>query len=139
MNEPDCPPALGEAELPCLSACEDLAAMFRALGHPARIAILRQLAGEQEACCGEIVNALPLAQSTVSQHLQVLKDSGFLTCNTRGRNCHYHLNWDRLRQADDASAAFWKVLNAAKEDGQKNVSQENGRKAVAGLADAQKE
>ncbi|QDG78081.1 helix-turn-helix transcriptional regulator [Labrenzia sp. PHM005] len=132
MNETDGPLIIADTDLPCLSACEDLAAMFRALGHPARIAILRRLAGEQEACCGQIVDALPLAQSTVSQHLQVLKEAGLLTCDTRGRNCHYHLNWARLQQAEDASAAFWKVLNAAKADGQ-----ENPGKAMAGLTDAQ--
>lgn len=91
--------------------------MFRALGHPARIAILRRLADQREACCGDIVNTLPLAQSTVSQHLQVLKDAGLLACDTRGRNCHYHLNWDRLRYAEGASAEFWKMLEAARDGG----------------------
>lgn len=114
MTDPASPPETGKA---CLAGCEDLAAMFRALGHPARIAILQSLAGQREACCGEIVNVLPLAQSTVSQHLQVLKDAGFLTCDTRGRNCHYHLNWDRLRQAEGTSNAFWHLLDAAREGG----------------------
>jgi len=96
----------------CLSSCEELAAVFRALGHPARLAIVKQLAAQKDACCGEIVNHLPLAQSTVSQHLQVLKEAGLLTCDTRGRNCHYLLNGDKLEQAERWSQEFWNVLKS---------------------------
>ncbi|MCK7614247.1 metalloregulator ArsR/SmtB family transcription factor [Roseibium sp. CAU 1639] len=96
----------------CLSSCEELAAVFRALGHPARLAIVKQLAARKEACCGEIVNHLPLAQSTVSQHLQVLKDAGLLICDTRGRNCHYLLNQDKLVQAEQWAGDFWDVLKS---------------------------
>ncbi|MEP3427544.1 MAG: metalloregulator ArsR/SmtB family transcription factor [Roseibium sp.] len=100
----------------CELACsEELAAIFRALGHPARLAIIKRLASCKEACCGEIVSALPLAQSTVSQHLQVLKEVGLLTCDTRGRNCHYHLDWKKLEQAEQCSAAFWTCLISAKD------------------------
>lgn len=105
-----------EASRACLQSCEDLAGIFRALGHPARLAIIKQLAVRNEACCGEIVDHLPLAQSTVSQHLQVLKDAGLLTCDTRGRNCHYILDWDKLAQAESCSQDFWTCLNAAQPD-----------------------
>ncbi|MEP3049319.1 MAG: metalloregulator ArsR/SmtB family transcription factor [Roseibium sp.] len=107
------------AELPVdADACElgssaELAGIFRALGHPARLAIVKRLASCKEACCGEIVSALPLAQSTVSQHLQVLKDAGLLTCDTRGRNCHYHLDWKKLEQAEKCSGEFWTCLNTS--------------------------
>ncbi|WP_205756044.1 metalloregulator ArsR/SmtB family transcription factor [Labrenzia sp. 011] len=94
-----------------MSNCEELAAIFRALGHPARLAIVRQLARQAGACCGEIVNHLPLAQSTVSQHLQVLKDAGLLSCDTRGRNCHYLLNREKLRQAEQSANEFWARLD----------------------------
>lgn len=65
-----------------------LAQMAKAIGHPARVAILRVLA--QRACiCGEIVDALPLAQSTVSQHLKVLKEAGWITGIIDGpRTCY---------------------------------------------------
>ncbi|MGX1497584.1 ArsR/SmtB family transcription factor [Roseibium aggregatum] len=96
-----------------LASCEDLAAIFRALGHPARLAIIKQLASRKGACCGEIVSHLPLAQSTVSQHLQVLKDAGLLFCDTRGRNCHYALNWQMLSLAGCRTRDFWERLNAA--------------------------
>jgi len=56
-----------------------LARLCKALGHPARVIILRFLAGRRGgAACGEIVAQLPLAQSTVSQHLAVLKDAGLV-------------------------------------------------------------
>ncbi|MBL6838312.1 MAG: helix-turn-helix transcriptional regulator [Puniceicoccaceae bacterium] len=55
-----------------------LAAFAGALAHPARIAIIGLLQAREEACCGEIVKALPLAQATVSQHLQVLNRVGLL-------------------------------------------------------------
>ena len=50
---------------------------------------------------------MPLAQSTVSQHLQVLKETGLLTCETMGRNCRYFLNTDMLSQAAVASEDFF--------------------------------
>ena len=55
-----------------------LAALAKALAHPVRVAILRRLIERGECVCGEIVSALPLAQATVSQHLKVLKDAGFV-------------------------------------------------------------
>ena len=66
-----------------------------------------------DACCGEIVNHLPLAQSTVSQHLQVLKDAKLLICDTRGWNCHYYLNREKLARAERCSSDFWARLNSS--------------------------
>ena len=57
---------------------QDLAAFAKALAHPARIAILKVLAQRNECICGEIVEILPLAQSTVSQHLKELKNAGLI-------------------------------------------------------------
>ena len=74
---------------------ERLAAMAKALGHPARVAILRTLA--RRACvCGEIVEVLPLAQSTVSQHLKVLKEAGWITGAVDGPRSCYALNGDAI-------------------------------------------
>ena len=81
-----------------------LADLFRALGHPVRIGILKEIIARQEACCGEIVGCLPLAQSTVSQHLQVLKEAGLLTCDIRGRTCSYRIN-EAFLAGDDAAGA----------------------------------
>lgn len=68
-----------------------IAGMAKALGHPARVAILRILA--QRACiCGEIVEVLGLAQSTVSQHLRVLKQAGWVTGEVDGPRTCYRLD-----------------------------------------------
>ncbi|MGB3154258.1 MAG: metalloregulator ArsR/SmtB family transcription factor, partial [Chitinophagaceae bacterium] len=56
-----------------------LANFAKAMAHPARIAILKVLAQRNECICGEIVDLLPLAQSTVSQHLKELKSAGLIT------------------------------------------------------------
>jgi ArsR family transcriptional regulator len=95
----------GESEV-AAAQCH-LAKMYRALGHPARLAIIEALASRKGACCGEIVDWLPLAQSTVSQHLQVLKETGLLACETKGRTCHYCLNTDMLTEAATASDRFF--------------------------------
>ncbi|MGC4100508.1 ArsR/SmtB family transcription factor [Ferruginibacter sp.] len=72
---------------------QDLAAFAKAMAHPARIAILKILAQRNECICGEIVDVLPLAQSTVSQHLKELKQAGLIDGTIDGpRNC-YCINW----------------------------------------------
>ena len=57
---------------------EELARLAKALGHPARVAIVRMLLARGECMCGGIVDRLPLAQATVSQHLKVLKEAGWI-------------------------------------------------------------
>jgi ArsR family transcriptional regulator len=62
-----------------LSAYDERLAKFaRALGHPARVAIMRMLIQTDVCACGDIVSQLPLAQATVSQHLKVLKEAGLI-------------------------------------------------------------
>ncbi|MCS0496352.1 metalloregulator ArsR/SmtB family transcription factor [Ancylobacter sp. MQZ15Z-1] len=66
-----------------------LALRLRALAHPARLAIVRALARAERCQCGDIVRGLPLAQSTVSQHLKVLKEAGLITGAIEGpRSCY---------------------------------------------------
>lgn len=55
-----------------------LAIMAKALGHPARIAILETLIKKGSCMCGDVVEELPLAQSTVSQHLKAMKEAGII-------------------------------------------------------------
>lgn len=59
-------------------ADDELATLAKALGHPARIQIMRLLVRQAACICGDIVDELPLAQSTVSQHLKVLKEAGLI-------------------------------------------------------------
>ena len=72
---------------------QSLAAFAKAISHPARIAILQVLARKNECICGEIVEVLPLAQSTVSQHLKELKIAGLITGETDGPRSCYCINW----------------------------------------------
>ncbi len=84
----------------------ELAELAKALGHPARIAILRELARRQTCICGEIVEVLPLAQSTVSQHLKELKDAGLIQGTVDGAKSCYCINWDSVRQLQHLIATF---------------------------------
>ncbi len=72
---------------------QDLADFAKALAHPARIAILKILAKRNECICGDIVDELPLAQSTVSQHLKELKSAGLILGETDGPRSCYCVNW----------------------------------------------
>ena len=69
-----------------------LAEACKALGHPARIQILRHLIAEDRCICGRIVEIMPLAQSTVSQHLKVLKDAGLVRGEIDGPKTCYCVN-----------------------------------------------
>ncbi len=71
---------------------QDLAAIAKALSHPARIAILKILAAQNACICGEIVEILPLAQSTVSQHLKELKNAGLIKGTIDGPKSCYCIN-----------------------------------------------
>lgn len=70
----------------------ELAILAKALGHPARIAILEYLAKVDRCICGDIVNELPLAQATVSQHLKELKNAGLIKGNIEGTAICYCIN-----------------------------------------------
>ncbi|MFP3592550.1 ArsR/SmtB family transcription factor [Chryseobacterium sp. SIMBA_038] len=66
-----------------------IATIAKALGHPARIAIIEHLLKVNECICGDIVNELPLAQPTVSQHLKELKNAGLIKGNIEGNKICY--------------------------------------------------
>jgi DNA-binding transcriptional ArsR family regulator len=72
---------------------QELAAFAKAMSHPARIAILKVLAQKNECICGQIVDVLPLAQSTVSQHLKELLNAGLITGTLDGPRSCYCINW----------------------------------------------
>jgi DNA-binding transcriptional ArsR family regulator len=80
---------------------QQLAAVAKALGHPARVAIVRLLAQRQACVCGELVLELPLSQSTVSQHLKELKAAGLVQGEVDGPRVCYCLDaagWTVARQ-----------------------------------------
>ncbi len=72
--------------------------MAKAVGHPARVQILRMLARTETCICGEIVDELSLAQSTVSQHLRVLKDAGLIHGEIDGPRTCYCISQRTLRR-----------------------------------------
>jgi DNA-binding transcriptional ArsR family regulator len=71
---------------------EAAAERLKALGHPVRLAIVRALAEESCCCCADVCSRLPLAQSTVSQHLKVLKEAGLISFRRDGVRSSYVLN-----------------------------------------------
>jgi DNA-binding transcriptional ArsR family regulator len=79
-----------------------LAKYAKALAHPARVAILKLLAGRQTCVCGDIVEELPLSQSTISQHLKELKEAGLITGEIDGAKVCYCID-----------AKEWKAAQAA--------------------------
>ena len=81
-----------------------LAGLFKALAHPARIAILQVLISKNACICGDIVDELPLAQATVSQHLKELKNAGLIKGEIEGTSMCYCINeqtWNQVKQLVD--------------------------------------
>ncbi len=78
-----------------------LAEFAKALSHPARIEILRVLAKKNSCICGEIVDVMPLAQSTVSQHLKELQKAGLISGEIEGPRSCYCINWENLNKMSD--------------------------------------
>lgn len=89
---------------------QELAALAKALAHPARIAILQTLAQHRSCICGEIVEVLPLAQATVSQHLKALKSAGLIQGTVEGVKSCYCLNTDYLQKMSPLLTNFFKDL-----------------------------
>jgi ArsR family transcriptional regulator, arsenate/arsenite/antimonite-responsive transcriptional repressor len=94
---------------------DDFAEAMRALGHPVRLSILRILAekAQNSCCCTDVTDCLPLAQSTVSQHIKVLLDAGLVLREPKGtRNC-YSLNAERLEMVNGALSGLFSGLATA--------------------------
>ncbi|EMB16433.1 MULTISPECIES: ArsR/SmtB family transcription factor [Rhodopirellula] len=85
---------------------DDFAKLAWAIAHPARVQIVRLLIGREACVCGEIVDQLPLAQSTVSQHLKILKESGLIQGEVDGPKVCYCINPDRLERLKDFVAGL---------------------------------
>ena len=79
-------------------ADEELAKLAKAIGHPARVRIIRMLSRKEARVCSQIVDELPLAQSTVSEHLRILKEAGLVRSSQDGPRVGYCINFDTLRK-----------------------------------------
>lgn len=73
-----------------------MAAMAKALGHPARVRLVRLIAQRGACVTGELVEAMPLAQSTVSEHLRILREAGVLQGEVDGDRPHYCIDTEAL-------------------------------------------
>ncbi len=88
-----------------------MAAMAKALGHPARIAIMQYLIKKGSCVCGDIVEELPLAQSTVSQHLKEMKKVGLIRGDVEGTFTCYCVD---AQCCMDVKAAFNRLFDSLK-------------------------
>jgi ArsR family transcriptional regulator, lead/cadmium/zinc/bismuth-responsive transcriptional repressor len=79
------------------------AELFKALGHPARIAIIEFLIEQDSCVCGDIVDELPLSQSTISQHLKELKNVGIIKGDIEGVKTCYCIDAEVWAELDDVS------------------------------------
>jgi DNA-binding transcriptional ArsR family regulator len=78
----------------------NMATIAKALGHPARVAILQYLIKSKVCMCGDIVEELPLSQSTVSQHLKELKNAGLIKGEVEGPGVCYCIDekgWEKAK------------------------------------------
>jgi ArsR family transcriptional regulator len=84
-----------------------IAELGKALSHPARVAIIKLLTERQACICGDIVDRLPLSQSTVSQHLKELKKAGFIDGEVDGPRVCYCINPDVWAEARNSFASLF--------------------------------
>lgn len=76
----------------CRGELQLLALQLKALGHPVRVEMIRLLQERDRCCCGDFCASLPLAQSTVSQHLEMLRRAELVSYETEGNRSRYRLN-----------------------------------------------
>lgn len=88
------------------ASTQELAGKLSALSHPARIGILLQLAGSGPCCCKQVVERFDLAQSTVSQHLKVLVDSGLVRLSSRAQRSFYEIDSQAMASVSSAFAGL---------------------------------
>ena len=86
----------------------ELAELAKAIGHPARVAIIQFLVNHDACVCGDIVDELPLSQSTVSQHLKALKQIGLIKGEIDGPSVCYCINQEKWSDVQDMFGVFFK-------------------------------
>lgn len=88
----------------------DLAAMAKAIAHPARIAILQVLLKKNSCVCGSLVDELGLAQATISQHLKELKNAGLIQGNIEGTSVCYCIDTKTWMKYNSFFSTFFKEI-----------------------------
>jgi ArsR family transcriptional regulator len=92
----------------------EIALMAKAMGHPARVAIINYLLSVKTCICGDIVNELPLAQPTISQHLKELKNAGLIKGNIEGNAICYCVDEQAFLKLQTFFAGITAKINQAK-------------------------
>lgn len=92
----------------------ELALIAKALGHPARIAIIEYLLKVNSCICGDIVNELPLSQPTISQHLKELKNARLISGNVEGTSICYCINDEVFNTIKNVMVALSENLEHSK-------------------------
>jgi len=87
---------------------QEMAAIAKAFSHPARLAIIQMLAEKKEIKTGDISEFLPIARTTVSQHLKELKRLGIIKGTIDGLKIHYCLDMSKLSEIQKTYDAFFK-------------------------------
>lgn len=93
------------------------AALFKAMSHPARLAILRYLAETKTCMTGDITNELPLGRTTVNQHLAELKDAGLIKGEISGVKVKYCLDDRKISELKERFGDFMAQLECCKDPG----------------------
>ncbi len=88
------------------AAQREMAKQFKALGHPARVAIMEHLLEVNACICGDIVDVLPLAQPTVSQHLKELKNAGLIKGSIEGNTICYCIDENGIEKLQHYFSSF---------------------------------
>jgi ArsR family transcriptional regulator len=100
-----CTPQPKNSDAPEIDA-EDVARMCKALGHPARVKLLKHLADYGDCYFGSLTDVLPLAASTISQHVTILKEAGLIEGSSDVKRVCYCINKDRMAQLKAAIGAL---------------------------------
>ncbi|MCG8696500.1 MAG: metalloregulator ArsR/SmtB family transcription factor [Bacteroidales bacterium] len=96
---------------------QDLAIAFKALGHPARLAILKYLADQKICITGDISKDLPLSRTTINQHLAELKNLGIIQGEIEGVRVNYCINMNILKSLREDIGYFLNDLENCSKDG----------------------
>lgn len=88
-----------------------LATIFKAFGHPARIALLQYISTQPDSICTDMVEEMDLAQSTISQHLSELKKTGIIEGKAYGKKMYYRVNIDKLYEVKQVLNQFFNTTH----------------------------
>ncbi len=90
---------------------QECAELYKALAHPARLAILKYLADAKSCITGDLADELPLGRTTINQHLKELKDAGLIEGTIEGAKTCYCLNFKRIKELRKKSKSFMNSLD----------------------------